>query len=49
MKIREKKLYHYKVNDKVLLKGNKATKYGTNSYEGPYIVTKVNNPNSTVN
>ena len=44
---KRRKVHHYKVNDKVLLKGIRATKYGTNPYEGPYTVIKVNR-NGTV-
>eukprot|EP00957_Ditylum_brightwellii_P029476 2228458-Ditylum_brightwellii.AAC.1 len=38
---------NYQVGDKVLLKGNRATKYGTNAYSGSYPIEQINS-NGTV-
>ena len=44
---KKKKLHHYKVADKVLVKGDRSTKYGDYAYKGSYRIVQVNN-NCTV-
>eukprot|EP00957_Ditylum_brightwellii_P184576 14057740-Ditylum_brightwellii.AAC.1 len=33
---------NYQIEDKIMLKGNKATKYGTNEYSEPYPIEQIN-------
>eukprot|EP00957_Ditylum_brightwellii_P007946 601756-Ditylum_brightwellii.AAC.1 len=39
---KKRKTHNYQTGDKVLLKGNRATKYGTNAYRGPYPTEQIN-------
>eukprot|EP00957_Ditylum_brightwellii_P177255 13503192-Ditylum_brightwellii.AAC.1 len=39
---KKRKNHNYQTEKKVLLKGNKATKYGTNVYSGPYPIEQIN-------
>ena len=43
----KRKNHRYKVNDYVLVKLGQAAKYGTDSYKGPFQVTKINSDNGT--
>eukprot|EP00957_Ditylum_brightwellii_P067500 5124600-Ditylum_brightwellii.AAC.1 len=36
------KTHNYQIGDNVLLTGNRATKYGTNAYNGPYSIAQIN-------
>eukprot|EP00957_Ditylum_brightwellii_P013982 1055109-Ditylum_brightwellii.AAC.1 len=44
---KKRKTPNYQVGDNVLLKGNRATKYGNNAYGGPYPIEQLNS-NGTV-
>eukprot|EP00957_Ditylum_brightwellii_P090976 6927268-Ditylum_brightwellii.AAC.1 len=44
---KKRKTHNSQIGDKVLLKGNRATKYGTNTYSGPYPIEQINS-NETV-
>eukprot|EP00957_Ditylum_brightwellii_P144702 11023723-Ditylum_brightwellii.AAC.1 len=39
---KKRKIYNYQIGDKVLFKGIRATKYGTNAYSGPYLIEQIN-------
>eukprot|EP00957_Ditylum_brightwellii_P190829 14528065-Ditylum_brightwellii.AAC.1 len=38
----KRKTYNYQVGYKVLLKGNRPNKYGTNAYSGPHPIEQIN-------
>eukprot|EP00957_Ditylum_brightwellii_P002283 175925-Ditylum_brightwellii.AAC.1 len=38
----KRKTHNYQIGDKVLLKENRATEYGTNAYSGPYPIEQIN-------
>eukprot|EP00957_Ditylum_brightwellii_P202262 15329347-Ditylum_brightwellii.AAC.1 len=44
---KKRKAQNDQIGDKVVPKGNRATKYGANSYSGPYPIEQINN-NGTV-
>eukprot|EP00957_Ditylum_brightwellii_P079037 6011388-Ditylum_brightwellii.AAC.1 len=44
---KKRKTHNYQIGGKVMLKGNRATKYGTNAYSRPYPIEQINN-NGTV-
>eukprot|EP00957_Ditylum_brightwellii_P025555 1931899-Ditylum_brightwellii.AAC.1 len=44
---KKRKLHHYQVAGKVLVKGDRSTKFGDYAYKGPYRIAQVNN-NGTV-
>eukprot|EP00957_Ditylum_brightwellii_P072386 5501629-Ditylum_brightwellii.AAC.1 len=44
---KKRKTHNYQIGDKVLLKGNRASKYGTNASSGPYPVEQINS-NGTI-
>eukprot|EP00957_Ditylum_brightwellii_P071464 5432401-Ditylum_brightwellii.AAC.1 len=39
---KKRKTHSYQIEDKVLLKGNRATKYGTSAYSGTYLIEQIN-------
>eukprot|EP00957_Ditylum_brightwellii_P198437 15122505-Ditylum_brightwellii.AAC.1 len=39
---KKRKTHNYQIGDRVLLKGNRATKDGTNAYSGPYSIEQIN-------
>eukprot|EP00957_Ditylum_brightwellii_P056953 4317140-Ditylum_brightwellii.AAC.1 len=39
---KKRKLHHYQVTDKVLVKGDRSSKYGDYAYKGLYKIVKVN-------
>eukprot|EP00957_Ditylum_brightwellii_P191823 14603174-Ditylum_brightwellii.AAC.1 len=44
---KKRKIHHYQLGDEMLIKSNRATKFGRNTYNGPYPIGQVNN-NGTV-
>eukprot|EP00957_Ditylum_brightwellii_P095234 7253802-Ditylum_brightwellii.AAC.1 len=44
---KKRKINHYQVADKVLIKGDRSSKFGDSAYRGPYEIVKVDN-NGTV-
>eukprot|EP00957_Ditylum_brightwellii_P013426 1013813-Ditylum_brightwellii.AAC.1 len=43
MKMKRRKKHHYQVADKVLVKGDRSSKFGEHAYKGPYEIVEVNN------